>query len=52
MNKPICVRSSVHVKPTSDFNHGQQEMAEERRFELLMDKFKADLIAAYTNRNR
>jgi hypothetical protein len=24
MNKPICVRSSVHVKPTRDFNHQQQ----------------------------
>jgi len=27
-------------------------MAEERRFQLLMEQFKADLIAAYTNRNR
>ena len=52
MKKPICVRSSVHVKPTSDFNHWQQEIAEERRFQLLMEQFKADLIAAYTNRNR
>lgn len=48
MSKPICVRSSVHVKPTSDFNHWQQELAEERRFERLMQNFKADLIAAYT----
>ena len=48
MNKPICVRSSVHVKPTSDFNEWQQELAEERRFERLMQQFKADLVAAYT----
>lgn len=48
MNKPICVRSSVHVKPTRDFNHQQQELAEQKRFERLMEQFKADLIAAYT----
>jgi hypothetical protein len=48
MNKPICVRSSVHVKPTRDFNHMQQELAEQKRFERLMEQFKADLIAAYT----
>ena len=52
ITKPICVRSSVHVKPTRDFNAWQEEMAEERRFELLMSKFKADLIAAYTNRHK
>ena len=44
MNKPICVRSSVHVKPTRDFNHQQQELAEQKRFERLMEQFKADLI--------
>jgi len=48
MKKPICVRSSVHVKPTRDFNHQQQELAEQKRFERLMEQFKADLIAAYT----
>ncbi len=50
MNKPICVRSSVHVKPTRDFNHQQQELAEQKRFERLMEQFKADMIAAYTKK--
>jgi hypothetical protein len=48
MNKPICVRSSVHVKPTRDFNHFQQELAEQKRFERLMENFKSSLIEAYT----
>jgi hypothetical protein len=48
MSKPICVRSSVHVKPTRDFNHFQQELAEQKRFEKLMENFKASLIEAYT----
>lgn len=50
MNKPICVRSSVHVKPTRDFNHFQQELAEQKRFEKLMENFKSSLIEAYTKK--
>ena len=51
MDKPICVRSSVHVKPTRDFNHMQQELAEQKRFERMMEQFKASLIEAYTQRS-
>ena len=52
MKKPICVRSSVHVKPTGDFNAWQQELAEERRFRRLINNMAADLVAAYTNRSK
>ena len=52
MKKPICVRSSVHVKSTNDFNAWQKELADERQFERLMQQFKADLVAAYTKRNK
>tara|TARA_Y100000592_G_C5315090_1_gene242044 strand:+ start:188 stop:343 length:156 start_codon:yes stop_codon:yes gene_type:complete len=47
MNKPICVQSSVHVKSTKDFNAWQQELAEERRFQRLMQQFKDELVKAY-----
>ena len=49
--RPICVKSSVHVKPTQNFNQWQEELREEERFRRLIDNFKADLIHAYTNRN-
>ena len=49
--KPVCVKSSVHVKPTQNFNHWQEELAEEQRFRRLINNFAADLVRAYTNRN-
>lgn len=49
--KPVCVKSSVHVQPTQNFNQWQEELREEERFRRLIENFKADLIHAYTNRN-
>jgi hypothetical protein len=40
------------VQPTQNFNHWQEELAEEQRFRRLIDNFKADLISAYTNRKQ
>ena len=50
MSKFICVRSSVHVKPTRDFNHYQQELAAQKRFERTLEKFKASLIESWTKK--
>lgn len=44
----ICVRSSVHVKPTDDFNHWQKELNEEREFLRLIERFKQQIIDART----
>ena len=49
--KPVCVKSSVHVKPTQNFNQWQEELREEERFRRLIDNFSADLIRSFTNRN-
>jgi hypothetical protein len=50
--RPVCVKSSVHVKPTKDFNQWQQELAEEERFRRLINNLAADIIRAYTNRKK
>lgn len=49
--RPVCVKSSVHVQPTQNFNQWQEELAEEQRFRRLINNFAADLVRAYTNRN-
>lgn len=49
--KPVCVKSSVHVQPTKDFNQWQQERAEEERFRRLIDNLKSDLIRTFSKRN-
>jgi len=48
MKKFICVQSSVHVKPTADFNHWQRELDEERKFLRLIEDLKLQIIAART----
>jgi len=52
MKKPICVRSSVQVTAPQSFNQWQQDLAEERRFRRLINNMAADLVAAYTKRNK
>ena len=52
MQKPICVRSSVHVQQPKDFNHWQQELKEERDFLRLIDDFKRQIIHARTKQNK
>ena len=49
--KPVCVKSSVHVRPTEGFNQWQEELREEERFRRLIDNFASDIVRAYTNRN-
>ena len=52
MQKPICVRSSVHVKQPKDFNHWQEQLKEERDFMRLIDDFKRQIINARTKQNK
>jgi hypothetical protein len=49
--RPVCVKSSVHVQPTQNFNQWQEELAEEQRFRRLIDNFSADLIRTFSKRN-
>lgn len=48
--KPVCVKSSVHVKPTHGFNQWQEELQEEERFRRLINNFASDIVQAYTKR--
>jgi hypothetical protein len=48
MKKPICIQSSVHVNPTTDFNHWQKELNDEREFLRLIERFKQQIISART----
>ncbi len=49
--KPVCVKSSVHICPTENFNQWQEERAEEQRFRRLIDNLAADLVRHYRKRN-
>ena len=48
MKKPICVRSSVHVKPAASFNEWQQSLKEERDFLRLIDGLKSQVKTGRT----
>jgi len=48
MNKPICVRTSVHVKPAASFNEWQQGLKEERDFLRLIDNLKSQIKTGKT----